>query len=96
MIKYGEPNPLNIFNLRRLNYCSPHLEKVHFDSKVHDRVFVDWIYENLEGRFYLGDDIVEQSDGNIVVQKVVAFEIHSESTFFCFMLDKLNKSAFTI
>lgn len=94
MIKYGEPNPLNVFDLRRMQYCSPHLERVHFDCKTHDRAIIDWIYENLAGRFYYNDEIVEQSTGVLTAQKCAAFEIHSEATLFCFALETLNKSNF--
>jgi hypothetical protein len=90
MIKTGEPNPLNIFNMRRLNYCSPHLERVYFDIKVHDKIIIDWIYENLEGRFYYGDEL-HFVDNKAVIQKCVAFEIQSEASFFCFALENINK-----
>lgn len=96
MIKYGEPNPLNILGMRRMDYCSPHLEKVFFDPKVHDKILIDWIYENLEGRFYFNDELVEVANGGVTAQKCAAFEIHSEASFFCFALDKLNKSSFDI
>ena len=94
MIKFGEPNPLNIFNLRRLEYCAPHLEQVHFDCKVHEKIIIDWIYENLEGRFYFNDDLV--TENNILdSKKCAAFEIASEASYFCFMLETINKSSFS-
>lgn len=91
MIKNGEPNPLNIFNLRRLEYCAPHLEKVHFECRVHDKILLDWIYENLESRFYYNDDIVLEN-GAMVVKKCVAFENPSDATYFCLVLDTINHS----
>lgn len=95
MIKFGEPNPLNVFEMRRLDFCSPHLERVNFDAKVHDKILIDWIYENLSGRFYYNDELVEMPNGLVTAQKCAAFEIHSEASFFCFALENLNKSSFT-
>lgn len=94
MIKFGEPNPLNIFNLRRVDYCSPHFEQVLFDCKVHDKIIIDWIYENLEGRFYYSDHLIHEN-GIYDSKKCVAFEIPSEASYFCFMLETINKSAFS-
>jgi hypothetical protein len=91
MIKNGEPNPLNIFNLRRFEHCAPHLEKVCFDSRRDDKTITDWIYENLEGRFYFGD-IVHYKDNKYTLGKCAAFEIKSEATYFCFMLDSFNST----
>lgn len=96
MIKNGEPNPLNIHNIRRLDYCSPHLEKVHFDGKVHDKIIIDWIYENLEGRFYYNDEIVEDGEHKLTTKRCAAFEIPYEASYFCFALETLNKSALDI
>lgn len=90
MIKNGEPNPLNVFNLRRFEHCSPHLEKVYFDSRTSDKAITDWIYENLEGRFYFGD-MVLLDEKNYHIQKCAAFEIKSEASYFCVMLDTFNQ-----
>lgn len=96
MIKHGEINPLNVFNLRKFDNCAPHLEQVFFDAKTSDKKIIDWIYENLEGRFYLGDEYIESDDGNWHLQKCAAFEIKSEATYFCFMLDSINSSEYTL
>ena len=90
MIKFGEPNPLNVFNLRRFEHCAPHLEKVLFDARVNDKVITDWIYENLEGRFYYSDMLVPNHK-NFIMQKCAAFEIRSEASYFCFMLESINQ-----
>lgn len=91
MIKHGEPNPLNVFMMRRFDHCAPHLERVYIDSSLPEKRILDWILENLEGRFYLGDHISKDHNNNWEMRKCVAFEIHSEASYFCFMLDKILK-----
>jgi hypothetical protein len=94
MLKHGEANPLNIYGLRRLNYCPPHFEEVLFDLYVHEKYLTDWIYENLEGRFYMGQRTVvrppNEADKPTFIQTVVAFENASEATYFSMFLPQLN------
>ena len=54
MLKHGEVNPLDVFGLRKLDHCPPHFERVIFDLRLSKKDIIDWIYENLEGRFYHG------------------------------------------
>jgi len=58
MLRDGEPNPLNVYNNRQIEgICPPHFTQVTFDLYVHQthKEFADWIWENLEGRFWFGD-----------------------------------------
>jgi hypothetical protein len=54
MIKYKEPNPLAVFNMRRMTFCPIHFETITFDLRVGEKTISDWIYENTESRFFLG------------------------------------------
>lgn len=54
MLKHKEANPLAIANMRRMDFLPPHFEKIKFDIKVGEKVITDWIYENTEGRFFVG------------------------------------------
>jgi len=90
MIKHGEPNPLNIFMMRSFTHCAPHLERVYFDTNQSDTTILNWIIENLEGRFYYGDHLIKNADNNWEIRKCAAFEIKSEASYFCFMLDKIG------
>jgi hypothetical protein len=96
MLKHGEANPLNIFGLRQLSHCPPHFERVQFDLYTGGKAITDWIYENLEGRFYMGQATVSSSIsvGSSVVQTVVAFEQASEATYFSMFLPQINQSMF--
>ena len=89
MLKHGEPNPLNIFGLRRLDHCPPHFTPVEFEiGYSQEKAITDWLYENLEGRFYMG--VVDNSNKNSYHRKnVVAFEIHGEASYFSLYLPQL-------
>lgn len=91
MLKHGTVNPLNVFGLREVTHCPPHFQPVNFDLRVDVGSIKNWIYENLEGRFWLGDHFYTNGNGNIDMQKCVAFEEHSEATFFSLFLDQINK-----
>jgi hypothetical protein len=93
MLKHGEVNPLNVHELRRIEHCAPHFEKVFFDSNSWDSNILNWIYENLEGRFFLGEHHIAE-DSYMISRKCAAFERHSEASYFTLMLDTFNQSGF--
>jgi hypothetical protein len=84
MLKNREPNPLAVFNMRRLDYCPPHFQTLTFNLATNERDILNWIYENTEGRFYLGR---YEPTG----QSCAAFEIHNECTYFGLFLGQINK-----
>jgi hypothetical protein len=90
MIKHGEPNPLSIFGLRQITHCPPHFIKIPFDLKTHEKKITDWIWENLEGRFWIGDHYYTDENNKIFMQKAMAFEQHSEASYISLFLDKIN------
>lgn len=93
MLKHGEVNPLNVFGLRQLTHCPPHFERVQFDLRTGEKSITDWIYENLEGRFYIGTIDVTQPDNRPTFrQTVVAFEYPSEATYFSMFLSQINEA----
>jgi hypothetical protein len=89
MLKHGEVNPLNVFGLRQLEHCPPHFAQVPFELATSEKQIINWIYENLDGRFYFGDYIFSDDDGT-KMRKCVAFEVHSEASYFSLFLDKVN------
>lgn len=98
MIKHNEPNLLDVFGIRKLNHCPPHFEKVVFDLRTDIKGITDWIYENLSGRFYIGDAYIPNPDDvkQMSIQKVVAFELHEEASFFGLFLPNINQYHFSI
>ena len=84
-------NPLNANRLRVLDHCPPHFYIVDFDLVCNPKKITDWIYENLTGRYYFGEVVMSGSSSGFKIQKRVAFEIHSEASYFALMLSDINK-----
>ena len=92
MLKHGEVNPLNVHGLRQLQHCPLHFEQVIFSPLENTKHFSDWIYENLEGRFYIGDIDVARTPGGKPIDRnmLVAFELASEASYFSLLLPQIN------
>jgi hypothetical protein len=92
MLKHNEVNPLTVFGMRRMEHCPPHFSSIRFETRVAEKLITDWIWENLTGRFYVGD-VYFKSDTNshISLEKQIAFEIPGELSYFSLVLDKINK-----
>ena len=92
MLKHGEPNRLNVHQLRRVNHCPPHFERVIFEPYITEKTVADWLYENLEGRFYVGDiDVARVSGGKPIDRNLlVAFELPGEASYFSLILPTIN------
>jgi len=94
MLKHNEVNPLAIFGLRELEYCPPHFTRVEFDLKAAEKTISDWIWTNLDGRFWLGDWYSKDENTNVLFRKCAAFEVSGEASMFALMLDQINKHNF--
>ena len=92
MLKLHEVNWFNLTNTRRVAHCPPHFELARFERKTDERIIVNWIYENLEGRFWF-DNIQHRTgqEGKLALSACVGFEIPGESSYFSLMLDKINR-----
>lgn len=91
MLKHGEVNPLNVHSLRKIDWCPPHFECVQFDLRIGEKTITDWIYENLEGRFYFGQIDVRESLTSPTHRKtLVGFEYPGEASYFSLHLTQLN------
>lgn len=89
MLKHGEVNPLNVHGLRQLDWRPPHFTQVQFDSHVTKAVITNWLYENLTGRFYIGD-----VDSNNNRRILVAFESPGEASYFSLCLNQINPETY--
>lgn len=90
MLKHNEANPLAVFGLRRVDHCPPHFTKILFDTYVQEKVFTDWVYSHLTGRFFYGD-WYKESDGKNTMTRCIAFEESGEASYFSLVLDTINK-----
>lgn len=92
VLKYGECNPLAVFGLRELEHLPPHFIPVTFDIRTTDKTITDWIWANLDGRFYFGDRYYKTDTGSVTFSKCAAFEIPGEASMFALILDTINRS----
>ena len=86
-LKHQEPNPLAVFNMQRVTFCPPHFQTINFDLRAGEKAILDWIYENVEGRFFLGGKV---TSGGMAITECAAFENHSEATYFSLFLPTIN------
>lgn len=94
MLKYHEANPLNVHNLRQVLHLPLHFVSVLFDIYITEKDIVDWLFEHLEGRFYVGTTDIKTPEGKYERKACVAFELPSEASYFSMMLPTFNKSAY--
>lgn len=90
-IKNGTPNPLNILEIRKANFPARHFfyTKINRYNPSLLRSIDDWIYNNLNGRYYIGQGI-DLSDNTIVYITKIGFETEKELSFFRLACPFLN------
>jgi hypothetical protein len=82
-IKQGKINPLNALDIRKVHFPAYHfhyteLPKFH---PVRLKNLDEWIYHNLNGRYYIGSSI-SLIDNNITYITRIGFEVEKEISFF--------------
>lgn len=83
-LKNGKPNPLNFFELRRVEFVCPHFKYMTINNyhPVQVRSIDQWIRTNLNNRYYLGKGIALDSQNTIVYNLKIGFESEKEISFF--------------
>jgi hypothetical protein len=83
-IKNGKPNPLNYFDLRRVDFPAFHFHFTHLSKNTPNYIkqIDQWIYQNLNSRYYVGQALELNQDNNIVYVTRVGFEAEKELSFF--------------
>jgi hypothetical protein len=83
-IKNGKPNPLNYFNLRKVDFPAHHFYYITFPkySPVSTKGIDAWIYANLNGRYYIGQGLELDKTNSIIYITRVGFEQEKEISFF--------------
>jgi len=94
MLRNGEANPLTVNGLREMGHCPPHFVQVKFDLRSSQKTISDWVWENFEGRFWLGDWFDINDSGQCIMTSCVAFEIPGEASMFSLMLDQIQQSQY--
>lgn len=88
MLKHGEINPLNVYGLRQLDFNPPHFTSVVIDSTSTEKQITDWIWENLQGRFYVGPVDINE-DGHYHRRIRVSFELPEELSYFSLSINQI-------
>jgi len=83
-LKNGKPNPLNYFNLRRVEFAAPHFKYTTIDKYSPNLIkqFNSWIKNNLNNRYYIGQDIALDNTNTIIYITRIGFESEKELSFF--------------
>ena len=83
-LKNGKPNPLDYFDLRRVEFACPHFKYTTLDRYNPALVkSVDaWIQKNLNNRYYVGQGIMLDNTNTIVYNTTIGFESEKELSFF--------------
>jgi hypothetical protein len=83
-LKNGKPNPLNYFDLRRVEFACPHFKYTTVD-KYNPTIIksIDtWIRKHLNNRYYIGQGIALDNTKTIVYITRIGFESEKELSFF--------------
>ncbi len=91
-IKHGKINPLNALDIRKVHFPAQHFHYIELE-KFHPtylRNLDDWIYNNLNGRYYIGSSL-SLIDNNITYITKIGFEIEKEISFFKIACPFLNR-----
>ena len=83
-LKNGKPNPLNYFDLRRVEFAAPHFKYTTVD-KYNPSLLKNldsWIKQHLNSRYYIGQGLDLDNTNTIVYTTRIGFESEKELSFF--------------
>lgn len=83
-LKNGKPNPLNYFDLRRVDFSAPHFKYTTVEkySPMLIKNLDQWIQHNLNHRYYIGQSIALDSSNSFTYTIRIGFESEKELSFF--------------
>ncbi len=83
-LKNGKANPLNYFDLRRVDFAAPHFKYTTIDKYNPNLVkgLDSWIKQNLNSRYYIGQTLDLDNTNTIVYATRIGFESEKELSFF--------------
>jgi hypothetical protein len=80
-LKNGKPNPLNLLGLRRVDFPARHFHYTNLNFKS-TKLVHEWIFNNLNGRYYLGTKLILDTTNSIQYVTELGFEEEKELSFF--------------
>jgi hypothetical protein len=83
-LKNGKPNPLNLLDLRRVDFPARHFHYTNLEYGIPDKAQLinEWIFNNLNGRYYLGKKLILDNTNSIRYVTALGFEEEKELSFF--------------
>lgn len=83
-LKNGKPNPLNFLDLRRVQFPARHFHFISIPKYTPALIkkIDEWIYNNLNGRYYIGQGIELDNTNTFVYVTKIGFEKEKEMSFF--------------
>lgn len=88
-----DPNPLNYFGLRRVNYAPPHFFYYTIQKSGNSIInsLSTWIENNLQYRYYINQVLTLNKNKVIVYGVKIGFEYESELGYFVLTCPHLYK-----
>ena len=92
-LKNSKPNPLNYFNIRRVEFASPHFKYLTLEkyNPTQIKQINEWIKFNLNHRYYIGQGLQLDHNNSIVYVTRIGFESEKELSFFTIACPHLSK-----
>jgi hypothetical protein len=82
MVKTLEPNPLNVFGIRRVDHSPPYFESIKIPMTYNlEESIASWIDTHLRGRYYVGKSI-DLDDNKLTNKLRISFEESKEMSYF--------------
>lgn len=83
-LKNGKPNPLNYYGLRKVEFAVPYFNYIILDAyNPHTLRSIDkWIWDYLNNRYYIGQDLGLDHNNTIIYTTKIGFELEKELSFF--------------
>ena len=80
---FKKPTYYQITNERRVKFCPPSFATLKIERSYNlEKAIINWIEDNLSGRYYFGIDVTLDKDNKILSIFKVGFESHKEQSFF--------------
>jgi len=80
-LKRGTINPLNVFNLRKLNWMPKHFSKASVVHFIDIKELENWIEYNLESRYFLKKSVFITDKNRFSEHLIIGVEDPKELTY---------------
>lgn len=83
-IKNGKPNPLNYFDLRKVDFPAFHFYYTSLPKYTPNFIkqLDNWIFNSLNSRYYIGQALELDANNNLVYVTRIGFKAEKELSFF--------------